>query len=117
MYIGEIARQTGLSIKAIRFYEKKGLIPAPKRLGRYRVYTEADIEILLLIKDAKSFGVTLAQLQSFITIQNGHPDWKKVAQFLMQQKDRIFSEIQALNETIGKIDNCLKQIQDCPKAA
>lgn len=117
MYIGEIAKRTGLSIKAIRLYEEKKLIPAPKRSGRYRVYTDADIELLLLIKDAKSLGVTLAQLEALITLDNGRLDWGKVEQFLIHQKRRIAGEIKALNETIARIDDCLQQIHECPKAA
>lgn len=117
MYIGEIARKTGLSIKAIRLYEEKKLIPAPKRSGRYRVYTASDIDLLLLIKDAKSLGVTLAQLESLIVLKDGQPDWQKVEQFLLQQKRRIFSEIAVLHQTIAKIDDCLRQIHECPKAA
>lgn len=117
MYIGEIARKTGLSIKAIRLYEEKKLIPPPKRSGRYRVYTDADIELLLLIKDAKALGVTLAQLESLIAIEAGPPDWQKIEQFLQQQKRRIYGEIAALNATIAKIDDCLRQLHACPKAA
>ena len=45
MYIGELSKRTGLSVKAIRLYEEKGLVKPPLRVGRYRVYQESDIEV------------------------------------------------------------------------
>jgi len=55
MYIGEISKKTDLSIKAIRFYEKTGLIRRPKRMSRYRVYQKTDVELLILIKEANEY--------------------------------------------------------------
>lgn len=116
MYIGEIAKKTGLSIKAIRLYEERKLIPAPKRSGRYRVYTEAHIELLLLI-EAKALGLTLAQLEPLVALDDDRPDWEKVEQFLVQQKRRIREQIKTLDDTIARIDECLKQMHACPEAA
>ena len=49
MYIGEVAKKTSLSIRAIRLYEEKGLIKPLPRKGKYRVYNKSHIEILHLI--------------------------------------------------------------------
>jgi len=117
MYIGEIAKKTGLSIKAIRLYEERKLIPAPKRSGRYRVYTEAHIDLLLLIKEAKALGLTLTQLQPLAALDDDQPDWEKVEQFLVEQKRRIRDQIKTLDDTIARIDACLKQMHACPEAA
>jgi len=117
MYIGEISKKTGLSIKAIRLYEEKGLIPTPKRSGRYRIYQESDVDILLLIKEAKSFGVTLAQLKSVIVYSNGQVDWAEVQAFLALQRNRIIDEIRTLKDQINKIDECVSQINVCPLSA
>lgn len=48
MFIGEVSRKTGLSIKAIRLYEELGLIQTPQRQGRYRIYKHSDVDILNL---------------------------------------------------------------------
>jgi len=114
MYIGEVSKKTGLSIKAIRLYEEKGLIPKPKRLGRYRVYQNADIDILLLIKEAKSFGITLAQLKEMIEFKQGEIDWREVHAFLIRQKQLILEQIDSLHEKIKQIDICASQINTCP---
>lgn len=52
MYIGELSKRTGFSIRAIRLYEEKGLIQTVQRKGRYRIYNESDVDLLNLISEA-----------------------------------------------------------------
>ncbi len=114
MFIGAVARRTGLSIKAIRFYESVGLIPVPARAGRYRRYDDTAVEILLLIKEARALGLTIAGLRGLIQSADGLLDWQRVAAFLQQQKARIRSEIATLEAQLARIDDCLEQIEACP---
>ena len=60
--IGQVASITGLSIKAIRYYEAVGLLPPPQRSdGGYRLYSQEDIHRLHLLKRAKQLGFTLRE--------------------------------------------------------
>lgn len=111
MYIGEISRKTGLSIKAIRLYEELGLIPKPKRSGTYRVYEKSDIELLSLIKEAKALGITLMQLKSFLFYRDGALDWGRVGAFMIEKKKEMREEIKNLQNQISKIDDCLEQME------
>ncbi len=111
MYIGEVSKKTGLSVKAIRLYEEKGLIPVPKRLGAYRVYQASDLDILVLIKEARAVDITLSQLKDVIVFKEGKVDWQKMDAFLMQHKSRLLKEIKILKEKITLIDQCVSQIQ------
>ncbi|EPS5700443.1 MerR family transcriptional regulator [Vibrio vulnificus] len=63
MYIGELAKKSGISIKAIRHYEEIGLIKSPLRQGKYRHYDASYLDILAMIKLAKSLGFTLEELK------------------------------------------------------
>ncbi len=110
MYIGEVSKKTGLSVKAIRLYEEKGLIPVPKRLGAYRVYQASDLDILVLIKEARALDITLSQLKNVIVFKDGKVDWQKMDAFLQQHKSRLVEEIQTLKEKITLIDQCVSQI-------
>lgn len=70
--IGEVAKLTGLSGKTIRHYEEIGLIPPPDRRNPsyaspgYRVYTEAEVRRLVLIKRAKLLDLSLEQLKQLV---------------------------------------------------
>ena len=56
MYIGKVSELTGATPKAIRHYEAIGLIPPPKRLGKYRHYSEKDVRLISMIKHAQKYG-------------------------------------------------------------
>src|SRR5437870_11472627 len=70
--IGVVARLTGLSIDAIRFYEKQGLLKAPPRSqGGFRLFQERDIADLRLIRSGQSLGFSLDEIRDLISVRNG----------------------------------------------
>lgn len=111
MYIGEASKQTGLSIKAIRFYEKKGLIRPPSRIGRYRVYQPADIELLVLIREAKALGITLSQLKEVIAYCDGEVVWAKIKIFLGEVRAQLVDQLADTEKKIDLLDECYNQIK------
>ena len=65
--IGEVARRSGFSVKALRFYERRGLLPASGRSpGGYRLYAEADLHRLEFIRQAKALGLGLDQIRELV---------------------------------------------------
>jgi len=66
LYIGKVAQMAGASRKAIRLYESLGLLPAPRRKGHYRVYSEQDVFLVHMIKTAQSVGFTLSEMREMI---------------------------------------------------
>lgn len=69
MYIGKLAKLSGATPKAIRLYESIGLIPAPTRQGRYRVYSAKDVSLVHLIRRAQAVGFSLAELKDVVAIK------------------------------------------------
>ncbi len=67
MYIGALSRLTGASRKAILHYEALGLIPAPRRKGRYRLYSETDADLVCTIKRAQSLGFSLKEIKGVVS--------------------------------------------------
>jgi MerR family copper efflux transcriptional regulator len=110
MYIGDASKKTGLSIKAIRFYEDIGLIKRPERLGRYRVYQASDVELLLLIKEAKELGVTLSRLKGVIVYNNGKIDWEKIKIFLVRFRAELTNQLYDIQVKVDSVDKCYEQI-------
>ncbi len=62
--IGRLAKQAGLGIETVRFYERQGLIdPPPRTDSNYRIYPEEEVNRLKFIKRAKDLGFTLKKLK------------------------------------------------------
>jgi DNA-binding transcriptional MerR regulator len=65
--IGETARQAGLSVAAVRFYESQGLLAlAPRSDGNYRLYDEGDVRRLKLIRRARALGLPLPAVRDLV---------------------------------------------------
>ena len=72
--MGEVARRAGVSVSAIRFYERRGLMPPPERLGGQRRYSEEALERLAAIAVAKQAGFTLAEIRALLdSVDAGAP--------------------------------------------
>lgn len=114
MYIGKVAILTGLTIKAIRLYEEKGLIARPKRQGRYRVYEQSHIDALLLIREARQLGISLARLQPVMRYHSGVLDWQGIRQFLLEIRAEMEAQIMQTQARIKQLDACCEEIGHCP---
>ncbi|GAB2515500.1 HTH-type transcriptional activator mta [Corynebacterium atrinae] len=65
--VGEVAAQTGLSIRALRHYDEVGVItPSGHTPGGFRLYSQADIDRLLLVDQMKSLGFALDDIREFL---------------------------------------------------
>ena len=71
MRIGELAKTTGIGIDAIRFYERHGLLPEPKRReSGYRTYAVDDVRLLQFIARAKQLGFSLQEIRELLELSN-----------------------------------------------
>lgn len=69
MHIGELAERTGLSLRTIRHYDEVGILPATSRTeGGFRVYTENDLERLMVIRRMKPLGFTLEEMTDLLGV-------------------------------------------------
>jgi DNA-binding transcriptional MerR regulator len=69
MKIGELANRSGVSVQAIRFYEKRRLIRTPRRTpAGYRVYSDKDLETVTAIKKMQRFGFKLAEIRRVLQL-------------------------------------------------
>jgi len=65
--IGELAKRAGCTVKTVRFYETKGLLPLPPRSpAGYRLYGEGHLRCLQLIQRAKLLGLSLAKIRTLV---------------------------------------------------
>jgi len=66
MYIGVLSKRAGASAKAIRHYEKIGLLQNIQRSGKYRVYDEHHVVIITMIKQAQALGFKLSEIAPLV---------------------------------------------------
>jgi MerR family copper efflux transcriptional regulator len=68
MHIGEVAARTELSLRSLRHWEDVGLlVPSGRTEGGFRLYTEHDVEKILVIRRMKPLGFTLEQMRDAMT--------------------------------------------------
>lgn len=85
LQIGEVAERVGLSLRSVRFYEESGLLtPAARTDGGFRLYTEEQVERLLLIKRMKPLGFSVEQMRELLsaydTLEAGVADAQRLSE-------------------------------------
>ncbi|MDO5627021.1 MAG: MerR family transcriptional regulator [Mobilicoccus sp.] len=66
--IGEVAERLGLSLRSIRYYEEAGLVhPAARTSGGFRMYSESDVQRLLVVMRMKPLGFSLDRMREVLT--------------------------------------------------
>ncbi|MFL6843823.1 MAG: redox-sensitive transcriptional activator SoxR [Allosphingosinicella sp.] len=107
--IGELARRTGLSVSAIRFYEARGLVAAIRSGGNQRRFMRSDIRRLSFALIAQRCGLTLGEIEAELA---GLPlgraptraDWQKISTRLRSTLDE---KIALLERTRDRLDGCI----------
>src|SRR5579863_8836354 len=107
--IGELARRTGLSVSAIRFYEQRGLVAAVRSSGNQRRFARSDIRRLSFALIAQRLGLSLGQIEAELaTLPAGRSptreDWQAVSRRIRGVLDE---KIALLEQTRDRLDGCI----------
>lgn len=71
LQIGDVAKQVGLSLRTVRFYEEAGLLtPAKRTPGGFRLYNDDTVDRLQLIKRMKPLGFTLDEIRTLLQVRD-----------------------------------------------
>ncbi|MFD0152878.1 MerR family transcriptional regulator [Streptomyces sp. NPDC055721] len=101
--IGEVARRSGLSVHALRFYEREGLFANPVRRlsnGR-RIYHEEDLEWLAICTKLRSSGMSLAVIRQYIELaRQGPGNEHERLQLLRRHENHVETQIRELQDTL-----------------
>jgi DNA-binding transcriptional MerR regulator len=72
MQIGEVADQTGLSLRTIRYYEEVGLVaPSARTTGGFRLYSDTDVARLRLVRRMKPLDFSLEEMKDVLAVLDG----------------------------------------------
>lgn len=107
--IGMLARRTGISTSAIRFYEDKGLLRAHRTGGNQRRFLRSDIRRLSFILIAQKLGLTLEEIAEQLTrLPEGRTptsfDWWKISEAIRDRLDRRIAQLEAMRDNL---DGCI----------
>jgi MerR family transcriptional regulator, copper efflux regulator len=103
--IGQLAAQTGFSVRTIRFYEQSGLLPAPHRTpAGYRSYDPDAVTRLRFVRSAQALGLSLAEIAEVLRIRDYQgPPCSYVAELLethISALDTRIKELTALRDEL-----------------
>ena len=97
--VTELADELGVTPRAIRFYETKGLIK-PRRAGTTRVYTTRDRARMLLILRGKRLGFSLADIGEFLDLYDLDPSQMQQLQMLSKKIEQRVRELEQQREDL-----------------
>ena len=120
--IGKLAKQTGVGIETIRFYEREKLIPEPPRTAAgYRQYSEESIQRVSFIRHAKELGFSLKEIRELLSLQasprSSCADVRSKAQLKIGEIDRKIAALRAMKKALANlVEQCAGKtpVSACP---
>jgi len=114
--IGELATRCGISRDTIRFYEREGLLPRPRRTpSHYRVYGDEDEARLRFVRHAQATGLTLDDIRELLRHEQlrSPGECRRVAALLRERIEAIDRRLAELNAFRRRLAESLER---CEKA-
>jgi DNA-binding transcriptional MerR regulator len=102
---GEVAHAAGVNVETLRYYERRGIIPEPERtLGGHRLYTDATVTTLRVIKASQRLGFTLDEVAELLEAGRHHHDNARGLQARTQAKlaeiDQKIADLQVIRTAL-----------------
>jgi len=112
--VTQLGVDLGVSARAIRFYEDKGLV-SPRRAGKNRVYTTRDRARMILILRGKKLGFTLREIREYLDLYDADPTHAKQLRLLLKAVRSRIVQLEdqrvALEEALGELREVEAQTQ------
>ena len=111
---GQLAARLGVNPETIRFYEKTGLLHAPKRGSNgYRVYDERDLLKLQLVRMARGFGFSLREITAFLAeLDAGAPGFTEIECAVRKRIAEIDLEVEGLRRQQAELEGLLLGLRE-----
>ncbi|MGN6486343.1 MAG: MerR family transcriptional regulator [Devosia sp.] len=110
--IADLAQEFGISTRAIRFYEAKGLLH-PERVGGTRVFRRRDRARLILILRGKRLGFSLRDISDYLSLYDAHSQTAQV-NLLVQKVDE---RLRLLEQQLGDLQTTIAELREIRKLA
>lgn len=107
--IGQLAAGGGVGVETVRFYQRKGLLPIPKRDGSIRRYGVEGLRRLRFIRQAQAGGFTLEEIRELLELDAGEDRTRAraLARSRIEALDRKIAELGRAREALQRLaDEC-----------
>jgi len=95
--IGKAAREAGVNIETIRFYERRGLVERPPKGNGYRVYSPEEVARIRFIKEAQQIGFSLSEIGDLLSLRaDPAADCSEVRRQAVAKLDQVNQKIEQL---------------------
>jgi DNA-binding transcriptional MerR regulator len=110
--VTELARELGMTPRAVRFYEVKGLI-IPQRAGTTRVYSNRDRARMILILRGKRLGFSLSAIKEYLDLYDAdvsqHAQLRVLLAGAAKRRDQLLAQRQAIDEALAELADITAQ--------
>ena len=107
---GEVARRAGVNAATLRYYERRGLLPAPARTpSGHRHYDEDAVRFLRAIKEAQAIGFTLAEIEEYLRVARSGPasaELRTRAAAKIDEIDARIARLRRMRDELARIVGC-----------
>lgn len=111
--IADLAREFGISTRAIRFYETKGLL-TPERVGSTRVFRRRDRARLILILRGKRLGFSLRDISEYLSLYDADRSQRAQVNLLV---DMVDQRVQMLEQQLADLQTTIGELREIRKLA
>jgi DNA-binding transcriptional MerR regulator len=112
--VTELAKELGITARAIRFYEAKGLI-TPPRAGTTRVYSARDRARMILILRGKRLGFSLSTIREYLDLYDTditqHAQLRLLLDAIAARRGQLLAQREAIAEAISELDDISAQTE------
>lgn len=123
MTVGELARQAGVNVQTVRYYEREGLLPEAHRWpdSGYRDFDDEALQRLRFIRSAKELGFTLREIKELLEMRvlpgESCAEVRQLIRAKLAEVDRRMKDMRRLRRVLVKMDETCRNradLRDCP---
>lgn len=112
--VGELAREAGVNVQTVRYYERRGLLEEPpRRASGYREYPESDVARLGFIRRAQGLGFTLAEIADLLSLR---VDPRTTSADVHRRVEEKLADVEAKLVDLRRIRGALRELAASCKA-
>ena len=119
---GELAREAGVNVQTLRYYERRKLLPAPERSpSGYRQYTKEDLRRVRFIKRAQELGFSLEEIRDLLSLRvegaEACDEVREKTEAKMWEVDRKMMDLRRVKKTLSRLVEACHEGRDtgaCP---